>query len=308
MELDYSPRKKISHIIESKVQMNEFQSAFVSGLIRIFKPNKVVEIGVAEGGTSSLILCALENYSKNYKMYSNDLMNKINKVNKIGYLISETIAYLQIDPTNHILLTGDYAVNYTELIGNKIDLLILDTSHLMPGEILDFLVYYKMLSVNAIIILHDIANNHYSLIKSAHNYYGFNKSNYYATKILFDVVKGVKYLNFEEQSEVRYPNIAAFQINSTTDESILDLFSALTLNWDYPLSKDVYELYKNKFEKIYDKEKVFIFDKSFNLNRLSNEGSVKQLFVNKKSVIYMIHITRKYLKKCLKFFFRSLGI
>ena len=43
-------------------------------------------------------------------------------------------------------------------IGSDIDFLILDTLHIVPGEILDFLVCLPYLTKDAIVVLHDAIN------------------------------------------------------------------------------------------------------------------------------------------------------
>jgi predicted O-methyltransferase YrrM len=59
MELFYEPRKealnKITNV-DVKTEMSAFESAFVCGLIKENRPRKILEVGVAAGGTTSIIL------------------------------------------------------------------------------------------------------------------------------------------------------------------------------------------------------------------------------------------------------------
>ena len=60
---DYEPRRKIlSHIpnVPGEPEMSEFESAFLCGLLKKFRPKKILEIGVAAGGTTAVMLQCLE--------------------------------------------------------------------------------------------------------------------------------------------------------------------------------------------------------------------------------------------------------
>ena len=76
--LDYEPRKKILPKLQDcptgfrNPEMSEFDSAFLCGLLKTFRPKKILEVGVASGGSTSIILQALEDIGEPYKMYSVD--------------------------------------------------------------------------------------------------------------------------------------------------------------------------------------------------------------------------------------------
>lgn len=75
--LYYVPRLealgKVSFPVDEP-EMSEFESVFLCGLIREMKPKKIVEIGVAAGGTTAIILECLSqldlNKNKNTELYS----------------------------------------------------------------------------------------------------------------------------------------------------------------------------------------------------------------------------------------------
>lgn len=46
--------------IENKCEMSRDQIAFLCGLLKWKKPRKIVEVGVAEGGTTAIIIKCLE--------------------------------------------------------------------------------------------------------------------------------------------------------------------------------------------------------------------------------------------------------
>lgn len=56
--------------------MSEFESAFLCGLLKKFKPKKILEVGVSAGGTTPIILQCLEDNGQEYEMYSIDVSEK----------------------------------------------------------------------------------------------------------------------------------------------------------------------------------------------------------------------------------------
>lgn len=78
--LDYEPRRKILPKLPDYVspqgyrepEMSEFESAFLCGAIKQFRPKKILEVGIAGGGTTAIILQALEDLGEPYEMHSID--------------------------------------------------------------------------------------------------------------------------------------------------------------------------------------------------------------------------------------------
>ncbi len=61
--LDFEPRKNVLSkipVVPNEPEMSEFESAFLCGLLKKFKPKKVLEIGVAGGATTAIMLQCLE--------------------------------------------------------------------------------------------------------------------------------------------------------------------------------------------------------------------------------------------------------
>jgi predicted O-methyltransferase YrrM len=78
MELFYEPRNEaLSKItkVNGEPEMSKFESAFVCGLIKENRPRKILEVGVAAGGTTSIILQCIEDLgmSKECEFFSVDL-------------------------------------------------------------------------------------------------------------------------------------------------------------------------------------------------------------------------------------------
>lgn len=81
INLDFEPRKKIfanppTPPPPNEPEMSEFESAFLCGLIEKYEPKKILEVGVAAGGTTAIILNCLENIGQEYKMHSVDVSEK----------------------------------------------------------------------------------------------------------------------------------------------------------------------------------------------------------------------------------------
>lgn len=236
-------------------EMTKGQLAFLCGLIKTYRPQKIVEIGVAAGGTTAVVLNCLSMLDLNAQMFSIDLSRDYyrDKSKKTGYLIEECKAKFD-RKIEHVLYTGKIAIEFLEEIGKDIDFLILDTVHRLPGEMLDFLACYPFLRKGSIIALHDIAANHYG-----------SNVNSFATKLLFDTVVAEKYIEIRNNDV--FPDIGAFMINDDTDKYIDTVFSALTITWSYiPQEQELY-LYKNFYEKYYTHESVKLFDEAVRLNR-----------------------------------------
>lgn len=293
IDLDYQTRSNVLNIIDEvhgEPEMSEFESAFLTGVIKKSKPKKVLEIGVAAGGTTAIILDSLEKYSNEYVLFSLDLNDKFyrDKDKKTGFLAEQ---YKQIKPLKkgtHSLITGNYAPMSARVVGNQIDLIIIDTVHVLPGEILDFLAFYPYLSNDAFVVLHDTALNHKGKIKP-------NRA--YATKLLFDVIKADKYINYDLSEGYLFPNIAAFGINQYTTDSIIDLLSSLTICWEYFPSEKEISLYtdviSNNYEPLFTELWNKVIEQQRRTMRPENQRH-RYYYIDVKSgsIIHWLFLTR----------------
>ena len=157
-------------------QMWANQREFLNGVIRKFKPKKIVEIGVAEGGGTSIILNAIQDI-ENSHLYSIDLSDSPN----IGKCVTNLFPQFLNKWT---LFTGNIASKFMEQIGNNIDMVFIDSAHFEPGEILDFIIVLPFLKEGAIVGFHDIAN------QITHN---IKQRNEWAPYIIFNIIRGIPY-------------------------------------------------------------------------------------------------------------------
>ena len=164
-------------------QMWKNQREFLNGVVRKFRPKKIVEIGVAEGCSSSIILNAIQDLNDSH-LYSIDLSDS----KLIGQCAKSLFPNLLPKWT---LYKGNIASKFMEDIGNDIDMVLIDSAHFEPGEILDFIIVLPFLSEEAIIVIHDIANQ----ITATKNNLWIGKRNEWAPYIIFNSIRGKIYLN-----------------------------------------------------------------------------------------------------------------
>lgn len=249
-------------------EMSDWQSGFLCGLIKQSRPEKLVEVGVAAGGTTAVILNCIVMLGLDTKVYSVDLNEYFYADSnlKTGHRAQECKKYLQKD-VDHKMYLGKILPECLEEIGDGIDFLVLDTVHRMPGEILDFLACLSKLRDGAVVVLHDIILNQL----------GECIPEYFVTKELLSTVVGEKIVGKEEGSPYEYPNIGAFRVTKDTRKYAENLFLALTISWGYMPDSNQLELYRQCFVKDYEKELCEQFEKAISLNRDSlakRSGSV----------------------------------
>ena len=268
--LDFEPRRKIlsqlpktADIHTALTLMTEFDMAFLCGALKTFRPKKVLEIGVAGGGSTVVTLQALEDLGEPYEMHSVDLSPNFLFVGytdkPIGFaatLAKEKI-FGELHGT-HEFHIGKVLAQVIDEIGGGIDLVILDTMHILPGEVLDFIAVLPYLKVGSVVVLHDVALNQYRGNASDH-----------ATGVLFSSVTAEKFLNFvsgEVNSKFLYPNISAFRINEQTAANIENVFLSFVLRWSYIPSQREINIYRAHYQKHYPPQLCAIYNEAIKMN------------------------------------------
>lgn len=252
-------------ITKSKLtsEMTYLERYFLNGIVRQTKPKKILELGVSAGGSSAIILNAIKDFD-NAKLYSVDYNTKLYYDNSknTGFIIDEKFSNLKYKWS---LYTGGTAAKFMEEIGGEIDLCLIDTMHVNPGEFLDFLIVLPYLKKNAILILHDIALH-----------YNGNERHSITNCILFSCLRGKK-LSFNEGLWNSFANIGAVILDENIKDNILDYLYLLTLPFEYlPTDNDILECQK-LFSKHYKQDLV---DKFINIMLVN-----KKFFINDKNLI-----------------------
>ena len=165
-DIDFNYTTYENNIITKKIIKNSGwflggnEPYFINGLIRKYRPKNCLEIGVASGGSSILILNAIKDIPDS-RLISLDLNTQLyyNKSKKTGYRVKNYFPELT---KNWKLFTGQQPHKFLIKLNMKFDFVFLDTAHLAPGEILNFIEFLPFLNENAIFVLHDILCHFFS--------------------------------------------------------------------------------------------------------------------------------------------------
>lgn len=247
---------KIKDKISETSEMAFVEQAFLNGLIRKYKPKKILELGVSAGGSSAIILNACKDMPDS-KLYSIDKLNYYyrNPEKSAGYIVEEKFPELM---DKWKLYKGDIPCSFIDEIGNDIDFVLIDTVHVRPGEIGDFLSVLPYLKKDAIVCFHDVG--------ASFNWGLRFKPAYYCNDILFSCIKGDKFLPKTEYKEF-FPNIGAVKLSENQENSLLDYFFLFSLPWEYiPEENDSQKLI-NHFEKHYSSKLVDYYKKGLAANK-----------------------------------------
>ena len=255
------------------------QPYFINGVIRKLKPKNCLEIGVAEGGSAIIILNALQDI-KDSKLVSLDISNKYytNKSLLTGHNVKEHFPELM---NKWKLFTGEQPHIFLERLNLKFDFLFLDTVHLTPGELINFIEALPFLKDNAIVVLHDIMFH-----LPSNRYYNPKFVKYHPSQIfLMTSLIGDKVIIKEEQNNY-YDNIGAVFLYPNQKKYYLNYFLLLLTPWEYiPTEKHIKEL-QIFIEKYYrDKKYLDLFNKAIQENTIYvNEFNTlyKKIFKNDK--------------------------
>jgi predicted O-methyltransferase YrrM len=223
------------------------QREFLNGIIRKYKPKKILEIGVRFGGSSIIILNAINDY-KDSKLFSIDISSSEDIGKCVYHHFPEFIKKWN-------LFKGNIATEFMKSIGDNIDMLFIDTAHFEPGEILDFLIALPFLKENAIVIFHDIANQ----ITRA------SKRNEWAPYIIFNAVRGEKFL--PSGNNILTHDIGAVKLENNQKKYYHDYFRLLGGQWQYfPKEIHINEII-NFFKEYYDNDCLTMFNETIRFNR-----------------------------------------
>lgn len=205
------------------IGMTAEESAFICGLIRERKPQKILEAGVNKGGTTAVILRALGEIGSNAELYCVDLNPEIE--------VRNTLAIFPEFSGRARLMLGRDVSAFLEEIGGGIDFCILDTAHYLPGEILNFLCILPYLKDGATVVIHDQT----VFLETDHPFVQYiGPASIIACRVLFDCIIGEKLVpNFARGTSISIPNIASLIITRETRKYIGNLLSSLMLPWRF---------------------------------------------------------------------------
>ena len=246
--------------------MTEEERKFLNGIVRKSKPKKILELGVCHGGSSVVLLNAIKD-NKDAIVYSIDYTTHCynDKDKKVGWVVDHYAADLT---DKWRLYTNGLASDFLDEIGGDIDMCLIDTVHVNPGELLDYLMVLPFLKKNAIIVLHDISlhiNNIYQMTNC----------------ILFSAIKGKKFYPKTENWGKGFPNIGAVMLDSEAKEHVIDIFILLALYWSYIPTQRDYDSMMTFFTRFYDINLVKTLQQSFVWNIQSAYEKHKKIIKKK---------------------------
>lgn len=263
----YEPLRILEKLpMNGRCEMTSDQLGFLCGMLRKVRPTKMLEVGVAAGGTSCVVLEALQllcnQDNTESELYSVDLSTYLyNDSSKMtGYMVENMRG--RITKVRHSTYYGAMLPEYISQIGGDIDLLLLDSAHVMPGEILDFLLALPFLKNNATVIVHDIM---LSLIAE-------NRPVSIATNVLLEAVSAEKYLSHTDDYPGGVDNIGGFVIAERTQDEIANVFMSLLKKWSYVLDDKQYMQYHELFSQHYDTECLNLFEAAVLLNNKQKQS------------------------------------
>ena len=253
-------------------QQRNNEPYFLNGIIRKFKPKKCLEIGVARGGSSIIILNAIKDY--NSSLISLDIRENYNTNQslKTGYRVKKY--FPELAKNKWQLFTGEQPHKFLTRLNLKYDFLFLDTIHLAPGELLNIIEVLPFLENNAIIVLHDI-----SFHFPSNNFYNPKSVKFHPSQIyLMTSLIGEKIILPDKTKG--FGNIGAIILYPNQERYYLNYFLLLLTPWDYiPKESFIDEL--RIFIKKYYKNNLFsfLFDRSVKENKIY-VGKCKNFFNN----------------------------
>lgn len=242
--------------------MREDETSFLCGLLKMEKPRHILEIGVYSGATTAIMAkCLCDIDAVPCDIESIDLAEYCDGdcSRPTGYVYGLAEEYFRSRGVTRTLHTGSIAAAFLEESRKTYDFLMLDTAHLLPGELLDFLSVLPYLKKGAVVCVHD-TNLH-----QTHP----SRGREMACGLLVSAVTGDKYLNsIKDASEYgrSYPNIAAFRVTEDTWNHIENVFMALCLKWEYFPTAEHLRMLRACFEKYYRPELVHIFNEAVRMN------------------------------------------
>ena len=197
------------------------------------------------------------------------------KDKKVGWVVDHYAADLT---DKWRLYTNGLASDFLDEIGGDIDMCLIDTVHVNPGELLDYLMVLPFLKKNAIIVLHDI-----SLHLLPHN------ENAITNCILFSAMQGDKTYPKSENVGRGFPNIGAAIIDKESQiQHITDILMLLGLEWTYmPTQKDCDSML-TLFSKHYDThtfnliQQIFVSQTKTSIIREELKKAQHEIYIKKR--------------------------
>ncbi len=217
------------------------------------------------------------------ELHSVDIMyNIMSQLKEVGYLVYEIMPECVSAWRRYRGVRGE---DVLDEIGKEIDFVVLDTTHVLPGEILDFLLALPYTAENCVFVIHDVHEEIGVNIRLCQE--GLTPSHVvWCCGMLMNVVKGHKVYpkdcghelfndpvsNFilKDVNLKSLPNIGAFIAGSETrtPAALRDVFSCLLAVWRPQLSYPQFAKVSEFLHRHYPAELADMFNLAYNYNRI----------------------------------------
>lgn len=254
---------------ETAIELSAENCMFLAGLIKRYRPKTLLEVGVSAGGSSALLLHILDKLGMESEVVSVDLSERWNE--DASFATGWAVKKLYPDKKNWRLYTGKFLPEIIEDLNVEFDFCFLDTVHVLPGELLDYLVVLPFMSEASIIAMHDTSL--YYQVEDA-----------LATRVLFDVCVGKKII--PPQHTQNDANLSAFQITKDTYTHVGNIFSALYMPWRQFITAGQFHIYHDFFKKYYGEEAAEWFSRIWEWN---NKHLIKKRMQRQSPRLTRVH-------------------
>lgn len=229
------------------VEMSREEIWFIKYFIQKYHPKKIVEIGVSAGGNTVNLLNWKD---KDAQLFSVDIAKNWSKdETKLSGFMADEVE----DKDNYKIYRGyDYLDVYNE-IGNDIDLIIIDTVHVMPGEFLTYITALPQLKDGCIVIFHDI---HLNMKRISNDKFNDFQTSGYCTGLLYGGISSSEKYSLQTNG---ISNIGCLIVDDSTRDSIKDVFRILCSRWFYLPFNLNFDMYREYVKKHYSPECYRLF-------------------------------------------------
>ena len=246
---------------------------FINGLIRKYKPKKLLEIGVCSGGMSATILNAIKD-RKDAFLYSCDLETKhyLETNFSVGSIVKD---YFPEFLNKWKLYTGNTTSAFIEEIGGDIDFVFIDTAHVMPGEVLNIIEIFPFLKKRALIAFDDIDHQAREVLFTKNYFYPCNN-------LLFSVLRGKKIIMGPHNKDKFYfRKLGAVILDDNQEKYFYEYFYLLTNNWSYMPHNFEIDIIRKFVAKYYKPFYLSMFDAAVDLNykKLEMQGLLQKDYI-----------------------------
>ena len=283
--------------IDGLSEMKPEEQFFLNGIVRAFKPKKSLELGISAGGGSAIILNAIRDIDGS-TLHSVDYSERWYKDHRkrSGFVVEERCPELRGKWRLH---AGGVAARFIDEIGDGIDFCLIDTAHVLPGEVLDFLMVCPFFHKGTVVVFHDLCLHTWPQVRAR---------NSFASSLIFNAIDEPKITIRAIDPPMLFPNIGAVQIDNDMPkvDYIDDLLRFLTFPWKYVPSPEETDEILYHFSKHYRPDQVDLLRRIFFFQR-ENGASRLKMQVNRFKLLTVQLMTglipvKKWRKRARAFF------